>query len=231
MSFCAYRISLIGNQDNPYHFAGTNQNGQVVEEKWDNGLNRVLTGSVWSFFKYKTDPKKDSKYIVSLGLGDVSNYFTDSRVVTLNRKYDQGAISWEFVSSDKSDKKKFKGKVLLGQIRYEWLHKIGFGRKTGILSVDSVSLTYTDGDSYYTSVIGLPKGTDTEFLANDILHRACKYRLAMKDTKSGHDIDFFRMYSESGKIGNATDPKETPSIILPNCYTAPLGEQFRPDIV
>jgi len=230
MSFCAYRIALIGNQENPYYFAGTNQNGQIVEEKWDNGLNRVLKGSQWTFLKYKTDPKKDSKIIVSLGLGDVSNYFTDSRVVTLNRKYDQGSISWEFVSSDKSDKKKFKGKVLLGQVRYEWLHKIAFSRKTGVFSIDSVSLIYSDGDSYYDSVIVLPKGTDTEFLANDILHRACKYRLAMKDKKSEHDMEFFRRYSESGKIGTPADPKETPSIILPNSYYAPLGEEFRPDI-
>ena len=228
MSFCALRIFPVGSQVDRYSYVGTDQNGQIIEEKWDNGLSHTVTATGVSFYRYKTDIKKDGEIMVARSATTIPVCFTDSRVALLCSKYEEGTISWDNVASDKSDKKKTKGKALVGHVRYEWLYRIWYGRKSGLLSFDSVSLTYTDGDRNYQLIIIFPKGTDTEFLANEILHRACKYRLAMKDTKREDDIDFFRKYSESGKIETSADAKEPQSIILPNSYNAPLGEEFRP---
>ena len=118
---------------------------------------------------------------------------------------------------------------IIGQVRYEWLHLVGFRRKASMLTFEGLSLTYQDGESFYNTYLVFPKGTDTEFLANAVVKSACKYRLAMKDAKSEDDIEFFRKYSETGRIEPKAETRELSSIILPHCYRAPFGEEFRPD--
>ncbi|MCL2125970.1 MAG: hypothetical protein FWH33_08300 [Oscillospiraceae bacterium] len=227
MSFCTFKVFPIGANASSYAYATTDQNGKILQEKWDNGLNRMLAATALNFYSFKTDIKTDGELYISFG-GEALAYFTDSRIVVSSKQFSQGTIKWEHVSTDISDKKKQKGKVLLGQIRYEWLHKIGFSRKAGFLSFDTISLTHMDTDRYYMTILSFPKGTDTEFVANEVLARACKYRLAMNDVNSASDIEFLKHYSEGGKIGPSADPDKTPSIILPNNYIAPTGEEYRP---
>jgi hypothetical protein len=168
---------------------------------------------------------------------DITVFITDSRVALHCAKYDKGG-GWVGdplsslvlnAGSKLLAARRRKGKVLLGQIRYEWLKAIGYSRKTGWLSSDTIRLFWTDTDevNWYLDLT-FPKNTDTEFMAHDILRRACRYRQEMTDEKDEVELKFYRDYLGGTRITPAEDSKNLSFIRFPNHYFAPRGEKNRP---
>jgi len=231
MGFRAITIRGIGDRDEPFAYPITDEQCNLIEERWDHGLGRVITASgIWNY--YRVSGEKVYTEGLKVGDVDISFYVTDSRVAILCNDYDHGDGS---LYERYKGKKRSAGKVLLGHIRYEWLTELEYLQKESLLySWKKVRLLYTDGDrtSFMTDVV-FSKGTDTAFIANDILHRCCLYRLAMTDkeeqAKQKGAIEFFEKYSSDGKIAPANDSrKDFSTIKIPYSYLAPGGHPFRP---
>jgi len=236
MAFNAVCISEIGDQSNPYIYPTTDDMCNLGEEKWDNGLNNVITAK--SILVQKKLKGTDN-YVQVLHAMDINIdfYVTDSRVVLLCKKYDKGGGWYGGIGALVANAgskimaaARSKGKVLLGQVRYEWIAMLSYQRKVSWLTEESIQVYYKDNDGTYWCIsLNFKKGTDTEFLANNILHRACKYRLAMNDEKGEKETEFFTKYSTGANITPNSNPKQYSDCIFPNFYFAPMGEDKRPN--
>lgn len=235
MEFKAVYISEIGNNEQPFAYAGTNDSGQLVEEEWDHGLQQVTATSV----KLEHQQAGQGFYKRSLEVDNIkiSLYVTDSRIALHCPKYDKGggwgggslAAPVLNVASKLRAHARSKGKILLGQIRYEWLRAVGYYRRTGFLGIDQLLFGYYDSDkTAWKLTLTLKKDTDSEFLAHDILNRAAKYRLAMTDENDKDELEFFKDCSSGRRIEPAEDKKKFSVINFPSSYEAPTGEGKRP---
>lgn len=238
MTFNAIIISEIGNQDQPFAYAITDDEGNLVSEKHDHGLSNVLTATAITVKKCANGV---NDYVQTMHGTDIKIdvYVTDSRVAILCKKYDKGggwtggltALALNAGSKILAAHRR-KGKVLIGHIRYEWLCDIAYQAKISWLTSDCLRIFYKDAEkNQWCLELTFKKGTDSAFIANDILRRASKYRLEMTDEKGEKETAFFAKYSTgSGKIPLTDDPKNKLSIIaFPNSYFAPKGEDKRPN--
>lgn len=239
MAFRAIVIQDLGDHEDPYFFAGTDENGNTVEEPHDHGLSHKFTANAISV-QMKRDGENTFKEILSDLSVELEMTITDSRVIYRCDKYDKGS-RWSGgltalalnAASKAAANRRSAGKVLLGHIRYEWIYAITYIHKPkkGLLNLGNmqVCVYYKDkeNNTYYADTI-FEGDSDTTHMANEILHRACRYRLAMTDEKSEKDISFFTKYSTENITVNPNE-KEQSTIIFPSYYPAPFGQKNRPN--
>jgi hypothetical protein len=122
-------------------------------------------------------------------------FVTDARVAIACEKYDKGggwtgfspgsmatAMAINAVSKARASRRR-KGKVLVGHVRYEWLHRVGFSPKR-FGSDEKIRLELTDdADRHMVLDIHLPKDVDSSALAQDIVQRAARFRLRETEIK------------------------------------------------
>ena len=230
-------ITEIGYNEQPFAYAGVDEQGFIVPEKWDRGLDNVVTATSYCV-RYKSE--NDQSFTQMAHSTDIrlETYVTDSRVIFRCEKYDKGggwyggpsALILNTGSKIMAAHRR-KGKIMVGHVRYEWLNAVMFQHKLNWTLAESIKLLYSDNQrNTWVVELYFKKGIDAEFLANNILHRAAKYRLEMKDEKGAKEIEFFTHNAQSGAIAPAADPKrQYSSIVFPNHYFAPMGEDKRPD--
>jgi hypothetical protein len=232
MTYSSIGVVKRGTQVNQYMYPLTDLEGRIVPEKWDNGMQNSVTATSYSekFMAEGVSELIERQYHRKLRM---DTYITDSRVTFSCTNYNRDGLDiwllfgipqliWRAASR--------RGKVLAGHIRYEWISEIYYSNKTGILSDETVRLCYEDSDSTIWAVdITLNKNIDSAFIANNILQRACRYRLAMQDEKSPELMEFLTTYSKGGEIPPSNDSKKQMSgVLFPNYYLAPTGENKRP---
>lgn len=240
MAFQAVYISEIGSEQNPFTYAVTDSSGNLIEEKWDHGLSNVVTATSIRVSK-KAPDKQKFECIIEASKLDIDLYVTDSRVAISCKKYKKGG-GWygtgiggmmAALAIDAGSKiiaaATSRGKILLGQIRYEWLYFLGYTCKTGLSGHNAVQICYKDKQkNIWLMTFLLKNNADAAFIANDILHRASKYRLEMTDEKSQKALEFYNKYLADGEITPDDDPKKSSTITFPEYYFAPNGEDKRP---
>ena len=244
MAFNAMYIKKSGDQSQPFAYAGSDETGQLAVEMPDGGSGRVASLKANSFtVRRKADGATAYADVMSAGNVKLEVYVTDSRVAFRCKKYKKGRawygtgagalvagiamlLSAIIAAVSRS------GKLLLGQVRYEWISQIQYSRKVSWKTANSVRLCYTDTEKN-SWIIGLTfkKDVDTAALANDILHRACRYRLATQEEKSETALAFFNQNAQSGVIPPSPNPKNYASVTFPTYYTAPGGEAKRPAVI
>lgn len=232
-------IQQIGDKENPYAYAGSDSNGNTIEDQFDHGMSH---GAVANGITVHRKRQGDNGFaeILRANEVEVTMTVTDCRVIYRCDKYDKGdkwsgglsAVALNAIERARANKRT-AGKVLLGHIRYEWIAEILYlsKNKNGFFDYDdfSVSLVYQTTDkTTYLVTTKFQKGMDTSFIANEILHAASKYRLAMQDEKGETEIEFFTKYSEES-IPKQSDQKKDSFIRFPNHYYAPRGAQNRPN--
>jgi len=235
MAFEAYTIGHYGDRDQPYAYPILDEQGEILEEVWDHGLS--LTSRATSFNVYKKNSLQ-KEYRFDMGqVMKLSVYITDSRFIFVCHDYDHGdhnytgnSIAVPIMNAVQKSKgrKRSVGKAFVGQIRYEWIYIVGYRQKGRELR-----LIYEDTEkNFYAIDFCFTRETDAMLLSQDILRRACKYRLAMTDTEEASRAEseqFFSEHAQSGKIQPADNPKKDFSTIrMPYCYLAPGGKAFRP---
>jgi hypothetical protein len=241
MAFNAIYISQIGDQQNPFAYAVTDDMGNLIEEKWDHGLNNVVTATSILLTKKGAEMPSFVQVTKATNL-KINFYVTDSRLTLVCKNYEKGGgwVGFDAVSiltaltinagSKIIAAAKNKGKIFLGQIRYEWVYFIGYKRKSNWRSGDAIVICYQDAQkTFWMMTLQLKNGTDTAFIANDILRRAAKYRLEMTDEKSEKALKFFREYAAGAKIVPNDNPQKVSTIFIHDHYFAPNGEDKRPN--
>jgi len=155
-------------------------------------------------------------------------YVTSSRVILACRTWEEASISVVALAKHY----KVIGHVYGGHIRYEWLNEIRFWDDRGFIPACYVQLSYKDaaGNDYMTEIatgrgFGRPHPTD---IATQVLTKACRYRLAMTDTKTDEQVDFFTRNAQTPQFSHAPGDQQWWSIKIPGAYPASAGQEFRP---
>jgi hypothetical protein len=219
MAFNVFCVTDIGDQSDSYAYPPTNDNCKPIEEKWDCGLKNALSLTGFGVEK-KQRGENDYRDVFAVVDTNIDIYVTDSRIILLCEKYDKGGGHWGVgvggvavalaanAVSKINAASRSKGKVLLGHLRYEWLALVEYRRKSGWFGNDAIQLYYQDDErTWWLVSLSFNKGTDTTFIANNILQRACKYRLAMNDEKGEKEVEFFKKYANGTKITPNSNPK------------------------
>ncbi len=221
-----------GDREKPFMYVATDENGNVAAEPWDNGLeNKVLFRSMEVWCKKEDDKNYKSAYKVSNE--DFNLYLTESRLIFkyILPETDKKAKSSFMESLFRSiDSQLADGQNILGQIRYEWLMDIMYLEKTGWMSGNMLRFTYVDSDRAVWMVnIEVENDTDVKLLANDILHKACRYKEATKSRKNDELIRFLAKY-KTAEITPVKGRNKFSVISFPAVMMACTGEDKRPDL-
>ena len=232
MSFQLMYRRPFGDREQPFMYVATNENGEVAEEPWDNGLeNRVLFRSMEVSCKKADEKNYRTAYKVSNE--DFDLYITESRLI----------FKYILPETDKKTKGSFMGNLfrsidnqladgqnILGQIRYEWLMDIMYLEKSGWMSGNMLRFTYVDSDrTVWMANIEVENDTDVKRLANDILHKACRYKEATKSRKNDELISFLKKY-KTAEITPVKGRNKFSVISFPAVMMACTGEDKRPDL-
>lgn len=232
-------IQQIGDQEQPYAYATSDSNGKTVEDKFDHGMSHSAVASEIIVYRQGQNEGRFTEVLHDTAV-EVTMTVTDCRVIYRCDQYDKGrkwsggvsAVALNAIERARANKRS-AGKVLLGHIRYEWITEIQYLNKykDGFFDSDifMVNIVYQNSNkTTYVVKTLFNKGMDTCFIANEILHAASKYRLAMQDEKGDRETEFFKKYSVDN-IPRADNPKEQSFVKFPNHYYAPNGEQNRPN--
>ena len=230
MSYSLIYTRSYDDHANPFLYVEMDQKGEIIEEPWDNGLNRHvsfeelnLTCSGKTELWYKDAP--------------CDLYVTDSRLIFRRRsmkrnlKFNGSLVDYGVDAMfKKSADKKVDGLIQIGHLRYEWLFSIGYIEKLTWSGYNRLYFRYLDQGKPWDVLITFKGNMDVRFLANEILHSACRYRERMTDDKGEAVLRFLEQY-KTDTIPSAQDPKKNLSTIqFPHVFGAGGGEQYRPPL-
>jgi hypothetical protein len=173
------------------------------------------------------DVRQGARRIAHLQKISATLYITEARVAVACEKYDKGggwtgfsagamatAMAINAVSKARASRRR-KGKMLMGHVRYEWLHQVGFSPKR--FGVDEqLRLMVTDGSNRTLTLdLHLPKNIDSGLLAQDIVQRAARFRLNHTKIKP-ENVDKMKDLELAGRIPPAE--KNFAMYVLPTYF-------------
>lgn len=213
---------------NPFLYVEMDSRGEIIEEPWDNGLNRHVSFDELSI-------KCNGQMDLWLKDAPCDLYVTDSRLIFRRRsmkrkiKFDGSLIDYGVDALFKKfDDKKVEGLIQIGHLRYEWLFSVGYIEKLNWSGYNRLYFRYIDQGKPWDVLITFKGNMDVKFLANEIVHTACRYRERMTDEKTESLRCFLDKY-KTATIPSAQDPKKNLSIIeFPHVFGAGGGEEYRP---
>ena len=225
------------DHEDPFVYVETDANGNIIAEPWDNGLSHRMTFTGISI-EYKIKGSSDYKqhYLVNDGKYDL--YVTDSRLIfklqslKTELKFNGSLISYGIDALFKrSEDKAVEGLGILGHIRYEWVAEIMYFEKSSWKNNNMLRFMYYDREKTLWKVtITFSNDMDVKFLANEILHLACKYREKTTYEQRESTSEFIKKY-KTEEIPMSADPKNNFSAIeFPSIILAAGGANNRPPL-
>lgn len=162
-------------------------------------------------------------------------FLTASRVAIACVKYDKGggwvgfggagaavALTANVVSKARAARRR-RGKVLVGQVRHQWLAAVGYKPKTGWLSSEEVRLHIVDGTATPPRALlvdlTLPKNVDAAAVAQSIVRSAAAYRLRADTSFQNAERATFETLSVADRL-SAPAPKRFAMYSMPTSYKA-----------
>lgn len=161
----------------------------ILMENRDGADVQHLTATAVDFTAAGRTAFRDRKVKIAL-------FITDARFALACSKYDKGG-GWNFwgggggalaldvafnAVSKARAKLRSRGKMLVGQVRYPWIQRVGSSRKTGWASVEKLVLESSAGKNAAMRItLTLPKNIDSGRVACEIARRAARYRLASEE--------------------------------------------------
>lgn len=231
--FNPIKICNIGDQNELFYYVGTDNDGNIIEDDLDNGLEHKVVGKEIKISFIKNEGG-NIKEVLDLKDVEIEMIVTDCRVIFRCDKFVKGdrwigGISASILNGIErvTEHYKNKGKILAGHIRYDWLGHIAYilKKKNSLFdnSYNKIKICFID---YLKNTVCFEVYFDmninTEFIANEILHKTCKYRLMMQDEKKEEFTEFLKNFSENKIIENIDKTKYS-SISLLDTYLAPIG--------
>jgi hypothetical protein len=119
-------------------------------------------------------------------------FLTDARCALACSKYDKGG-GWVggagvmIVANSVSKARaaiRSRGKMLVGQVRYPWIQRVGYSPKTGWAS-DEILIFHTAIKGGATALsLTLPKNVDSSLVAAEVARRLASYRLENEELEA-----------------------------------------------
>jgi hypothetical protein len=171
---------------------------------------------------------------------------TDCRVVVNCRNWDAGGGAFgmglgatlagiENVISKAKARKRRRGKMCLGHIRYEWLMGVGYEPKTKWTSTPTIRFVVWDGNGpetwriLYLNIV-VSKALDPRALATEIVQRSARYWLSWADESAGVDEDrrqlFERLAADDLELPDPEPGTRYAMQMMPKCWVASPDKIF-----
>lgn len=166
---------------------GIEKNAIVVEDRDGSNVQRLTASKV--IFKVGAQTKfKDRKVKIDL-------FVTDARFALDCSSYDKGGghvffggggallvgVGANSVSKIRA-KMRSRSRMLVGQVRYPWLRRVGSSPKTGFGTSEKLYFeTSVKGGGTTTLTLYLPSNVSAAQVAAEVARRAARYRLATKN--------------------------------------------------
>ena len=238
-----YFLVSVGEPLDPFIHAEIDKSRNIIMEPQDHqfielrasgiSMKRRMADSQTYMLEYENTHSFDN-YI----------YISDSRIAFINRKYNRdeaggwigfgGGGAYVFAEAMNLMSKGVKAaqrhdKALAGHIRYEWLGMVTYRHKYKTFGHEQIQFYYKDQEkSTWALTVDLPGGSDAEVIANDIVKKACHYRLRMSKEYTQDVQDILFGYLNGKPIEKESDPSEYCAAPLPGQLFASLGEKYRP---
>jgi hypothetical protein len=166
---------------------GIEKNTIVMEDRDGSDVQRLTASEV--IFKVGAQTKfKDRKVKIDL-------FVTDARFALACSSFDKGssftpwgglgagAIALTATAVSKARAKvRSRGRMLVGQVRYPWLRRVGSSPKTGFGTYEKLYFeTSVKGGGTTTLTLWLPSNVPAAEVAAEVARRAARYRLATKN--------------------------------------------------
>lgn len=166
---------------------GIEKNTIVMEDRDGSNVQRLTASEV--IFKVGSATRfKDRKVKIDL-------FVTDARFALACSNFDKGgghqffggggALALDVAVNSLSKiraKMRSRGKMLVGQVRYPWLRRVGSSPKTGFGSHEKLYFeTSVKGGGTTTLELWLPNNVSAAQVAAEVARRAARYRLATKN--------------------------------------------------
>jgi hypothetical protein len=166
---------------------GIDKNTIVLEERDGSNVQRLTANTV--IFKVGATTKfKDRKVKIDL-------FVTDARFAFACSSFDKGgghsffggggALVLDAAVNSVSKvraKMRSRGRMLVGQVRYPWLRRVGSSPKTGFGTNEKLYFeTSVKGGGTTTLTLYLPSNVSAAQVAAEVACRAARYRLATKN--------------------------------------------------
>lgn len=236
MSFNLMYERPVGDKEKPFAFPMTDINGQIIEEPWDNGLDhRITFRDIVIASKEKNANRFQDVYWRRNT--DCDLYITESRLIFQVRslkkdlKFKGSLIDYGVDALFKKyEDKKVEGKTEVGQLRYEWLSAVMYFEKNG--KYDNMLRFFYEDDieTRWQVTLSFKNDLDVRFLANEVLHMACRYREKTKTKKSERTQQFIEKY-KTQNIPPAQDTRASFSgVSFPSFMLACYGKDDRPEL-
>ena len=159
----------------------TEKNTILMEDRDGNSVQR-LTASAVVFQVGGRTVMKDRKIKIDL-------FVTDARFALACSKYDKGGgwmgspgtmVAANAISKARAAMRS-RGKMLVGQVRYPWIQKVGCSPKTGWASEEQLIFHETAKGGAAVLTLTLPKDVDSTLAAAEIIRRVARYRLTNEE--------------------------------------------------
>lgn len=237
-SYNALTIQSCGAKTASFVYAELDANGFVAVDQFDHSQSKRYLANALRVYSKKAGDASFHR-IISVRDAHVNVLVTDCRVVFRCDDYDNdvaeytgGLVAKALNALAKRElKKRSSGKALVGHVRYEWIREVGYSlkNKDGKQAEDSfcIRVTYSDVENTrFLIEAAFTMGEDTAIIANTIIHKASRYRLAMK--KGCSNKEFFEKY----KTVNIEEKPDTEyyRLVFPDSFHAPDGEKCRPEV-
>jgi hypothetical protein len=199
---------------------GIEKNTIVMEDRDGGNVQRLIANEV--IFKVGAQTKfKDRKVKIDV-------FITDARFALACSSYDKGGghtffggggalfldVAVNSVSKVRA-KMRSRGKMLVGQVRYPWLRRVGSTPKTGFGTHEKLYLeTSVKGGGATTLTLWLPNNVSAAHVAAEVARRAARYRLATKN-RDGDLRQTLEALISVKAVDGATNAKEIQWHILP----------------
>lgn len=160
---------------------GSEKNTIVMEDRDGNNVQRLTASAVVCQVGGRT-VIKDRKIKIDL-------FVTDARFALACSKYDKGGgwvgspgmmIAANAISKARAAMRS-RGKMLVGQVRYPWIQKVGSSPKTGWASEEKLIFHETTKGGATLLTLTLPKDVDSSLVAAEVTRRLARYRLANEE--------------------------------------------------
>ena len=200
----------------------TEKNTVVMEDRDGTQVQR-LTASAVEFKVGGRTVFKDRQVRIDL-------FVTDARFALACSKYDKGggwapwgglaagavAVTANAVSKTRA-KLRSRGKMLVGQVRYPWIHRVGSSPKTGWGSEEKLIFETSAKGGSTTLTLTLPKNTDAAKVAAEITQRAARYRLASEQLDK-ETRDLLEPFTSVEPLAPSANPKEARYFTMPRAH-------------
>jgi hypothetical protein len=205
---------------------GQEKNTVVLERRDGTNIERLTAKSA--------EMTRNGKTVFKVSDVKIDVFITDARVALACSKYDKGG-GWigsagamiVFNAGSKAlAAMRRRGKMMVGQVRYPWIARVGSTAKTGWLSEERLVFdAKVSADTVLRLTLELPKNVDAGRIAAEIARRGAAYRLASEGQLADDERAALRELSVAEPSAAGSDEKKNDIrfFAMPTFWT--IGEE------